>query len=80
MGGGHALLFTRDIHKSVSVAEGAGHRCLPIVIAESWGGKLEDLACKHFVYIRANPNQVSKIEPVLMQELEKIIDVFKSVS
>lgn len=80
MGGGHALLFTRDIHKSISVAEEAGYRCLPIIIAESWGGKLEELACEHFIYIQANPNQVSKIEPILMKELEKLIGVFKNTS
>jgi len=80
MGGGHALLFTRDIHKSVSVAEAAGHRCLPIIIAESWGGKLEDLACEHFVYIQANPNQITKVEPLLLQELEKMLELFRSVS
>jgi hypothetical protein len=80
MGGGHALLFTRDIHKSVSVAEGAGFHCLPVVIAESWSGKLEDLACEHFVYIQANPNQITKIEPILLKELENLVDVFKTVS
>ena len=80
MGGGHALLFTRDIHKSVSVAEGAGFHCLPVVIAESWSGKLEDLACEHFVYIQANPNQITKIEPILLKELENLVDVFKAVS
>lgn len=80
MGGGHALLFTRDIHKSVSVADGCGFQCLPIVIAESWGGKLEDLACEHFIYIQANPNQIAKIEPVLLAELDKLAQVFKDIS
>jgi hypothetical protein len=80
MGGGHALLFTRDIHKSVSVAEAAGHRCLPVIIAESWGGKLDELACEHFVYIQANPNQIAVVEPLLLQELEKMLDAFRSVS
>lgn len=37
MGGGHALLFTRDIGKAISVAEAHGYRCLPVVIAESLG-------------------------------------------
>ena len=80
MGGGHALLFTRDIHKSISTAEAAGYHCLPIVIAESWGGKLEDLACEHFVYIQANPNQLVKIEPILSRELENLVDVFRKMS
>jgi len=56
MGGGHASLFTRDIHKSISVAEKNGYRCLPIVIAESWGGDLKSLECETFIYIQANPN------------------------
>ena len=33
MGGGHALLFTRDIHKSIAAAQSAGFNCLPIIIA-----------------------------------------------
>ena len=40
MGGGHAMLFTRDIYKSISVAQENGHKCIPIVVAESWGGDL----------------------------------------
>jgi hypothetical protein len=35
MGGGHALLFTRDTFKAISVAKENGHGCLPVVIAES---------------------------------------------
>jgi len=80
MGGGHANLFTRDIHKAVAVAEMAGHHCLPVVIAESWGGRLEDLACENFIYIQANPNEIGKIEPLLLAELEGLIDVFKRIS
>lgn len=80
MGGGHALLFTRDIHKSISVAEENGYRCIPIVIAESWGGNLDDLACEKHIYIRANPNQVSMIEPMLFEKLEELLDIFKQLS
>ena len=80
MGGGHALLFTRDIHKSVAVAETAGHRCLPIIIAESWSGKLEELACEYFVYIQANPNQVASVEALLFEELQKMVEVFRTIS
>lgn len=80
MGGGHALLFTRDIHKSVAVAEAAGHRCLPIIIAESWSGKLEELACEYFVYIQANPNQVASVEALLFEELQKMVEVFRAIS
>lgn len=79
MGGGHALLFTRDIFKSISVAETAGYVCIPVVIAESWGGKLNELDCKHFVYIQANPNQINRIEPILFDEFERLIPVFKSI-
>jgi hypothetical protein len=59
MGGGHALLFTRDIYKSISVAEEHGFVCIPIVIAESWGGNLKALTCENSVYVAANPNQIS---------------------
>ena len=79
MGGGHALLFTRDIHKSIAVAENAGSTCLPVVIAESWGGKLAALQCKHHIYIQANPNQVQQIEPLLTAAFEKLIDVFRAI-
>jgi hypothetical protein len=60
MGGGHANLFTRDIHKSISVARDNGYECIPIIIAESWGGNLESLGCAHHVYIQANLNQTSR--------------------
>jgi len=51
MGGGHANLFTRDIHQSISVAQENGYLCIPIVIAESWGGDFDSLGCEHFIYI-----------------------------
>lgn len=70
MGGGHANLFTRDIHKSISVAQENGYLCIPIVIAESWGGDLDSLHCEHLIYIQANPNQTDEIGP-------KLADVFK---
>lgn len=76
MGGGHASLFTRDIYKSISVAQENGFQCLPIVIAESWGGDLESLKCD-YVYIQANPNQVASIEPLLIEKLEALIDLFR---
>lgn len=50
MGGGHALLFTRNIHNSITVATNAGNQCLPIVIAESWSGDLDSLPCDYFIY------------------------------
>ena len=79
MGGGHALLFTRDIHKSISVAHANGFECIPIVIAESWGGNLEALLCKHHVYIKANPNQAVEIAPVLATALKELLPVFRSI-
>lgn len=80
MGGGHAMLFTRDIEKAISVAEEVGHRCIPIIVAESWGGNLEDLVCENFVYLRMNPNQITLVEPMLVQELENLIEVFRGIS
>lgn len=79
MGGGHALLFTRDIHKSISVAHAAGYECLPIIIAESWAGDLATLACKDHVYINMNPNQVAQVEPVLASELAKRLPAFEGI-
>lgn len=80
MGGGHALLFTRDIHKSISVAHESGFDCLPIIIAESWAGDLKTLACKDFIYINKNPNQVLEVEPLLAQELRKRLPAFQSIT
>jgi hypothetical protein len=71
MGGGHSMLFTRDIYKSILVATEQGHICVPIVIAESWTGDLEGLEAELFIYIQANPNQVAAIEPILKQKLEE---------
>ena len=71
MGGGHALLFTRDIYKSILVATEKGYTCVPIVIAESWTGDLEGLESELYIYIQANPNQITSIEPILVQNLEE---------
>ena len=79
MGGGHALLFTRDIHKSIAVAHDAGFDCLPVIIAESWAGDLTTLACKDHVYIDKNPNQIIEVEPLLAVELEKRLPAFQSI-
>lgn len=80
MGGGHANLFTRDIHKSISVAQENGYLCIPIVIAESWGGDLDSLHCEHLIYIQANPNQTDEIGPKLATELEVLLPVWSSFS
>jgi hypothetical protein len=79
MGGGHALLFTRDIHKSISVAHASGYECLPIIIAESWAGNLADLTCKDHIYINMNPNQLPQVEPALAVELQKRLPAFDSI-
>ncbi len=79
MGGGHALLFTRDIHKSIAAAHSAGFDCLPIIIAESWSGDLEALACKDHIYINMNPNQLSAVEPALNAHLRARIESFASL-
>lgn len=73
MGGGHANLFTRDIFKSVTVAQQHGYTCIPIVIAESWTGKLDTLNCPHLVYIQANPNQLEQIMIRLADEFEHLL-------
>jgi hypothetical protein len=79
MGGGHALLFTRDIHKSISVAEDHGFRCVPIVIAESWGGDLASLPSEKHIYIQANPNQIAVIEPDLAAKLAALLPEFRAL-
>jgi len=80
MGGGHANLFTRDIHKSISVARANGYECIPIVIAESWGGNLESLGCDHHVYIQANPNQTSEVAQALRDALEGLVPVWQKLA
>ena len=77
MGGGHANLFTRDIFKSVSVAQNNGYDCIPVIIAESWAGDLQSLNCEHVVYIQANPNQLEQVEPELAGKLESLIPVWR---
>ena len=79
MGGGHSLLFTRDIYKSILVATESGYECVPIVIAESWGGDLGDLKSELYIYIQANPNQVAAIEPLLEERLEGLLPLLRSI-
>lgn len=80
MGGGHAMLFTRDIHKAIAVANESGYECIPVVIAESWTGDLTALNCQNFVYINKNPNQVNEVEILLVQELERLTEVFRTLT
>lgn len=79
MGGGHALLFTRDIHKSISVAHESGFNCIPVVIAESWGGNLGSLPCENYIHIPVNPNQVDRINPLLESRLEDLVAEFQKI-
>ena len=80
MGGGHPLLFTRDIYKSILVATENGYKCVPIVVAESWGGDLDDLESELYIYIQANPNQITTIEPLLKQKLKELLPLLESIS
>ncbi|MDG2524853.1 hypothetical protein P6166_05740 [Stenotrophomonas sp. HITSZ_GD] len=80
MGGGHALLFTRDIHKSITSAHAAGYICLPIIIAESWAGDLSTLACEDHVYVNMNPNQVIQVEPELARQLAARLKAFQAIA
>jgi hypothetical protein len=80
MGGGHALLFTRDIFKSILVATEQGFRCVPVVIAESWAGNLEALDSEQFIYIQANPNQFAAIEPLLARELQRLLPILSDIA
>lgn len=79
MGGGHALLFTRDIHKAITVASEAGNVCFPLIIAESWNGDLNSLPCDKFIYIKMNPNQLTEIRLALMEELDANIGIFETL-
>ncbi|EJS4060931.1 hypothetical protein ACM6XY_003620 [Vibrio parahaemolyticus] len=79
MGGGHSLLFTRDIHKAISVAEDHAHMCIPIIIAESWVGNLNELRCKKHIFIQENPNQLDRINPKLDIALRDLIPEYLSV-
>lgn len=80
MGGGHSLLFTRDIYKSILVATENGFYCVPIVIAEAWGGDLSELKSELYIYIQANPNQVASVEPILEQKLAELVSLLRVIS
>ena len=80
MGGGHANLFTRDIHKAITVARDNGYECIPIVIAESWGGDLKALGCDHHIYIQANPNQIDEVAKKLNEALNSLLSFWTTFS
>lgn len=76
MGGGHAHLFTRDIHKAISLANESGYKCIPVIIAESWTADLATLNCQELVHINKNPNQVVDVEILLVKQFELLKEVF----
>lgn len=80
MGGGHALLFTRDIYKSIWVATEHGYLCVPLIIAESWTGDLEGLRSELFVHISANPNQLTAVEPLLAEALTRLLPLLQQIT
>ena len=80
MGGGHALLFTRDIYQSIYTAVEKSYVCIPVVIAESWGGNLDDLRSELYIYIQANPNQIAEIEPILRQKLRELLPILQELA
>ncbi len=80
MGGGHALLFTRDIYKSIWVATQHGYQCIPIIIAESWSGNLAALNSELFIYIQANPNQIADIKSLLQQKLHLLLPLLEEIA
>lgn len=79
MGGGHALLFTRDIYKAILTAVENEYRCVPIVIAESWSGDLEELKSELYIYIQANPNQLALVKPALIQQLKELLPLLEEI-
>lgn len=79
MGGGHSLLFTRDIYKSILVAADKGYKCVPIVIAESWIGDLDELKSELYIFIQANPNQLVVVEPLLAEQMEALVPLFEEI-
>jgi hypothetical protein len=80
VGGGHTLLFTRDIFKAIGVARENEYGCIPIVIAESWTGDLDALSSEHYIWVRANPNEVTRIKPELADKLAGLVSVFRGIA
>ena len=67
-------------HKAIEVAEENGYRCLPVVIAEAWGGDLKSLKSEAFIYIKKNPNQVTAIEPLLIDRFREMAPPFQELA
>jgi hypothetical protein len=56
-----------------------GYLCVPIVIAESWTGDLDVLKSELYIYIQANPNQVTAVELLLSEQLVALIPLLESL-
>ncbi|MEA5575984.1 hypothetical protein [Anabaena sp. UHCC 0451] len=78
-GGGHALLFTRDINQAIEKAKKEGCKCIPIIIAEAWKIDFESLKSQDFIHIDKNPNQIIEVEPLLNNKLKEILHIFQSI-
>ncbi len=79
MGGGHAFLYSRDIAGPINIAEENGYGCIPIVIAESWTGDLDTMSSKRYVWIQANPNEVTRVESELAAKLTELLPAFRDL-
>lgn len=53
--------------------------CVPIVIAESWTGDLDVLKSELYIYVQANPNQVTAVELLLSEQLVALIPLLESL-
>ncbi|MBE9257334.1 hypothetical protein [Dolichospermum sp. LEGE 00246] len=78
-GGGHALLFTRDINQAIEKARNDGYKCIPIIIAEAWKIDFDSLKSPDFIHIDKNPNQIIEVEQLLNYKLKEILHIFQSI-
>lgn len=78
-GGGHALLFTRDINQAIEKAKNNGYKCIPIIIAEAWKIDFGSLKSHEFIHIDKNPNQIVEVEPILNNKLEELLHIFQTI-
>ncbi|BAZ87196.1 hypothetical protein [Dolichospermum compactum] len=78
-GGGHALLFTRDINQAIEKARNDGYKCIPIIIAEAWKIDFDSLKSPEFIHIDKNPNQIIEVEQLLNYKLKEILHIFQSI-
>ncbi|MFM6036046.1 MAG: hypothetical protein ACKPBC_00435 [Sphaerospermopsis kisseleviana] len=78
-GGGHALLFTRDINQAIDKANNEEYKCIPIIIAEAWKIDFDSLKSHEFIHIDKNPNQITEVEPILNNKLKEILQIFQSI-